>query len=500
MSSSDEKHVFVSYVHEDSARVDELCNILKASRIPYWRDRGSLGPGDAWKAKIRDAIRGGALVFLCCFSDNSRAKEKSHMNEEITLAVEEYRKMSPGRTWLIPVRFDSGSLPEWDLGAGRVLSDLNYADLFGPGLAAEAAALVTTIHGVMGEKQLGAAQALEAVEQATAADRVDLLKRLTKEMLLDPQRRIQLDDLVSQEAQRVVVTLTDSGRVAGPLGTSGEDQVVRLAEEANELWMLCAPFCASLQVAARWGPSQSVSPWVNGIRSFAGAANKTASGVQSLTELRHIPAVASVMTAAIASVTSGNWENLRVLVAEPSARDRYQAKTIPLLEATDPYAPFKSSELVAHTLAHSAVDGVGLKDAISDFSQNRKGKLFTPVADWLHHVLRPLFLDQIPDQETYDAEFDRAEVMLGFVSTDAIDARVDSLEDRWRRSRWFGRSLWRTKNHHGNPIEEFTQELAAQRTAWGPLRAGLFGGDVDRARAAMEKYSTDFADWSRNFR
>ena len=88
MSYSSGKHVFVSYVREDSAQVDQLCSVLEASRIPYWRDRTSLGPGDAWKAKIRDAIRGGSLVFLACFSENSRAKPKSHMTEELTLAVE----------------------------------------------------------------------------------------------------------------------------------------------------------------------------------------------------------------------------------------------------------------------------------------------------------------------------------------------------------------------------------------------------------------------------
>src|SRR6185369_11803800 len=121
-----------------------------------------------WKAKIREAIRGGSLVFLACFSDNSRAKDKSYMNEELTLAIEEYRKMPPGRTWLIPVRFDSGDLPEWDLGVGRVLSDLNHVDLFGPAHVAQAALLVTTIHGVMGQKQLGPAAVLEAVERATA--------------------------------------------------------------------------------------------------------------------------------------------------------------------------------------------------------------------------------------------------------------------------------------------------------------------------------------------
>jgi len=121
MRESEGKHVFVSYVREDSDAVDDLCSILEAAQIPYWRDRSALGPGDAWKAKIRQAIAEGSLVFLACFSNNSRAKDKSYMNEELTLAIEEFRMMPPGRTWLIPVRFDDGDLPEWDLGAGRTL-------------------------------------------------------------------------------------------------------------------------------------------------------------------------------------------------------------------------------------------------------------------------------------------------------------------------------------------------------------------------------------------
>ncbi|GAA3134138.1 hypothetical protein GCM10020255_008710 [Rhodococcus baikonurensis] len=125
------KHVFISYVRQDSAEVDKLCDLLKAANIAYWRDRESLGPGDAWKRVIRDAIQDGTAVFLACFSANQRAKEKSVMNEEIGIAVEEYRLRRPGKTWLVPVRFDDGDIDDWDLGANRSLRDINYVDLFG---------------------------------------------------------------------------------------------------------------------------------------------------------------------------------------------------------------------------------------------------------------------------------------------------------------------------------------------------------------------------------
>ena len=64
------KKVFISYVKEDSAHVDELCKVLKVAGVPYWRDRETLVPGDPWRDKIREAIRQESMVFLACFSDN----------------------------------------------------------------------------------------------------------------------------------------------------------------------------------------------------------------------------------------------------------------------------------------------------------------------------------------------------------------------------------------------------------------------------------------------
>lgn len=497
MADPDGKHVFVSYVREDKEAVDGLCAVLEAAQIPYWRDRKDLGAGDAWRAKIREAIRGGSLVFLACFSDNSRAKGKSYMNEELTLAVDEFRQRPPGATWLIPVRFDGGDLPYWDLGAGRGLDDLNYVDLFGDDHAANAAGLVTVIHRVMGDKSMSAASALEAVQQATSADRVDLLKRLTKEMLLDPQRRIDLHDLVSQEVQHVLAALTDEERVKGPLAGSGAEQVVKIAEQAVELTALVGPFIASLQVAARWGTPDDLGPWVAGIKSFVNAGNKVTSGITALIDLRHLPGMLTIMTAGIACSAAGKWDNLRTLVADQVVRERHRGKPISILEVTDFYTPF-STDWVGNALARSAREDLPLAEALNDFEEKRVGKFHTPIAEWLLKILRPVFADQLPDNETFEMEFDHAEVMLGLIATDAVEQRIaaDPENSGWGRTRWFGRSLWRATHGHGNPVEDFAQELAMRKSQWGPLTGGLFGGDESRAALALEKYGAEFTAWS----
>ncbi|MFI8356834.1 toll/interleukin-1 receptor domain-containing protein [Streptomyces cyaneofuscatus] len=494
MSDEVGKHVFISYVREDSEQVDSLCAVLEAAQIPYWRDRKDLGPGDSWKAQIRAAIRDGSLVFLACFSDSSRARDKSYMNEELALAVEEFRQRPPGRVWLIPVRFDAGDVPEWDLGAGRVLSDLNYSNLFGKDHTAQAARLVTTINRLLGEKRPDPATSLAAVEQATSANRVDLLQRLTKEMLLDPSRRIELDDLVSQEAQRVLAALKDKERVSAPLGDTNEEKIVRITEEAQALWALSEPFCASLQIASRWGGPESLTPWAGGIRSFVAAAIKPESGNSALIELRHLPGMMGIFTAALACASSGNWANLKSLVVDPSVRDRSEQKPTPVIEATDPHSPFgNTTDWVTNTLARATTMEQALDESLKDFTERRQGKYHTPVAEWMHHVLRPIFADQWPDDDAYSAEFDRAEAVLGTLAQDVVNVRAAANPEgrSWGRSHWFGRSTWRSHSH-GHAVADLVHELETQGTQWGPLRGGLFGGDEDRARAALVAYQTTF--------
>ena len=99
-------HAFISYVREDSLRVDQLQQILQAAGIPVWRDTADLWPGEDWRTKIRRAITDNALVFIACFSRASLARGKTYQNEELTLAIEQLRMHSPDDPWLIPIRLN----------------------------------------------------------------------------------------------------------------------------------------------------------------------------------------------------------------------------------------------------------------------------------------------------------------------------------------------------------------------------------------------------------
>ena len=149
---------------------------------------------------------------------------------------------------------------------------------------------------------------------------------------------------------------------------------------------------------------------------------------------------------------------------------------------------------LANVISRSRHAGISIEEAI-----NARKSYYTPEADWVNHIIRPWFNDLIPTQEEYDSLFDQAEVILGMLSTDYILATQTSEGSNAVfpiRTCWFGRSMWRTRNHQFNPIKIFAHELNTQGIQWGPLKAGLFGGSEQRATSALNEYKNLFDELS----
>lgn len=121
-------HVFISYVRENKEQADKLYETLSDADIEVWLDRQQIPPGTRWKQAIRDAIESGSF-FLACFSSEYQARDRSHMNEELTFAIEELRKRPRDRAWFIPVLLSECKIPNWSIGAGDTLRDLQWINL-----------------------------------------------------------------------------------------------------------------------------------------------------------------------------------------------------------------------------------------------------------------------------------------------------------------------------------------------------------------------------------
>lgn len=494
-TAADGKHAFISYVREDKDEVDRLCRHLENAGIPYWRDRKDLAPGDKWKAKIRDAIASGSIAFLACFSERSREKDKSYMNEELHLAVEQYRLRPPDRTWLIPVRFDSGDIPVWPLSATETLGDLDYADLFGADYADNAIKLMEAVKRALGLTGIDPSVRRTALEETPDSDKPQSFRQLTKELIRDRDREIELDDLVSAEVARVRGAMRDAERFPTDWkGGTPSQLAIDGALTANDYWRLAEPFCWSLQVAARYGTPENLTPWVKGLKAFATEAHKIAGGHTFLINLRHVPSLVAVFVAAMASSGQGKWVNFKTLLIDPTVTDRsYDASPkLPLVEAVNPYKPF-DQDSVTQLLVNSLIMGEDIETTQAALDRNEGFRYKTAPAAWLHAILRPIFNEQFPDDEEYDAAFDATEVILGLVDQDLLNLRHGPNQERaWlRETNWLGRSTWRSERHE-NPLDEFTENLSKLYSSYEPLQAGLFGGGYERAKTAAEQYRESF--------
>ncbi|MCW4353418.1 toll/interleukin-1 receptor domain-containing protein [Hoyosella sp. YIM 151337] len=506
MTAAGGKHVFISYVREDKDEVDKLCTVFDAVNIPYWRDLKNLEPGDAWKTRIREAIRSKALIFLACFSSNTATRQKSYMNEEITEAVGEFRKLAPGETWLIPVRLHDVKVPEWDLGAGRTLSDLNFVDLFGDQYTANIARLITKILEMMGGPAADSATVRTAINEAADAERPTLLRRLTKELVPVEEKRIEIDGIVSQEASRIVKAMKDETQfpMTLPQGITEHDRLVQSVETAQRYWKLTEPYCWSLQVAARWAPdAQTLKPWANAMKALHSQSIVIQPGSDALADLRAVPIVASVFVAALAALGQERWDNLRTLLVDVAVL-KYSSSTekTALLDAVSPFTPFQNTPNdTASTLARTIIEGEDAEAAAKAYMEKKARRYYTPVAEWLFRAVRPAFDEQFVSDDEYAEKFDETEIMLGLLSQDnqfmAAKARPGSYFHG--RSMWFGRSAWRSRNAYISPVQAVINEIEDRQQRWGPLQAGLFGGDLDRARKAAAAYNELFTQYRQNF-
>src|SRR6202022_3829253 len=96
---------------------------------------------------IKKAIQNGKF-FIACFSTEFNERNKTHMNEELTLAIDELRARPSEKIWFIPILLNEACIPsrpissvedlsdiqavklfeDWDIGINRILSVLRYDD------------------------------------------------------------------------------------------------------------------------------------------------------------------------------------------------------------------------------------------------------------------------------------------------------------------------------------------------------------------------------------
>ena len=140
------KHIFISYCRENEADVGTLRDELINGGEKVWWDDDIL-PGQDWKLEIQKAIEA-AYAVLVCFSREVEARYRSGIYPELRDAIEQYRRLAPGSSYLFPIRLSDCTIPRFTIDATHDLRDLQCIDLFPT--ARRAAAVQKLIKAVRG--------------------------------------------------------------------------------------------------------------------------------------------------------------------------------------------------------------------------------------------------------------------------------------------------------------------------------------------------------------
>lgn len=478
-------HVFISYLSEDSAQIDELQAALEAADFIVWRDKDKLWPGDDWQAEIRKAIRGGSFVFLACFSSNLAKREKSYQFEELILAAEEFRQRPPGTSWLITARLDECEIPEIDLGAGRTLGyTIHRADLFGPQKSAQIARLVVAIQRAMGASPGTPPASVSKVAADAGRAGSDVVERL-RELLRNPTLVMDYDEYLSELRARIVTALAN--RDEFPLNVP--PGVTQIDEGLARDWVkrirryddLMAPALIPLKLIAMYG-SQAHEQELT--RTLQIVAHEARSDIESdiFTVAHEYPAVLMTYALALGAQAKQNYSMLRAATADVQISIPGNMRVPFILTSGSQSLVGVDRWRVPGTIL--CLEDDGAPPTSEDISNllSQGGKRFTPVSDHLYTVLAPLFKEQFAVDTDYAEAFDRVEVLLDAISEDART----QVERYYGSHGGYGRYTWRHKWSDRGPETVMLEEARAQGAGWTPLLSGLFGGSSERAIAALE--------------
>lgn len=479
-------HVFISYITEDSEQIDELQGALEAADFIVWRDKDKLWPGDDWQHEIRKAIRTGSFVFLACFSSHLAGREKSYQFEELTLAAEEYRSRPPGAPWLMTARLDECEIPEFDLGAGRTLGrSIHRADLFGSQKSAQLSRLVVAIQRAIGLAPGVPPESISTVAADASRAKSDVVEQL-RVLLRNPSLVMDFDDYIGELRAPVRDALSDRERfsLVVPAGAKADAAFARTwVRRVRNYDDLIAPVLVPLKLIAMYGQKSHEMELTQTMRILAQESTQHV-GDDVFTSIHQYPAIVATFAVALGAVSKQNYSMLRaatadVLVSAPSGPQ------VPFILTSGTQSVVGLDQWRAFgTLLCLEDDEKPINDEkLSALLASQGGRRLTPVSDHLFTLLAPIYRQHFASDSDYADAFDRVEVLLDAIAEDARDQA-----DRYFGSHGgYGRYTWRRRHNERGPESDMLTEARAHGAGWTPLLAGLFGGDRDRAIAALER-------------
>ena len=281
---------------------------------------------------------------------------------------------------------------------------------------------------------------------------------LIKEYLSDPRYTIKLHDLAIQKLRETLLLTSEDNFAIGDVEWTLEEFNRRLKEYEQILEDLQRISCC----IAYWGKQEHI-PVLKTVLTRLTDRLEPKSGKRVWLALRWYPMILLLYSAGISALSADNYSNLAAMLLSRVGSSRSTGASTELtLAIGDAILELARLEVFKQLPGHE--------------------RHYVPRSEYLFKLLQPMFDDLLFLGRDYEQYFDRFEVLLALVHADLYKIEIKHV---WGP---IGRFGWKFKHRDVNPLKEIVEEAERQKESWGPLKAGLFGGDYSRFSSISSEY------------
>ena len=279
-----------------------------------------------------------------------------------------------------------------------------------------------------------------------------------KRYLVDPAAKIRLRDLLYEETEKLVGELNETA-FPGQTSLSNSEELKRRIDKYDAL---SETLLSMVVTGCFWGDQPQTKLWVDCLERIANATGGR-NGLVYLIKLRYYPALLLLYGAGLAAVAAGNFQTLKSILSQPKVKNE-RGIEVPICTEIYTYSVMEKD----------------LARLLPGYDRRH-----TPASDYIFERLRAPLREYTPRDDDYLSNFDYFEYLLALVY---VDLHHRDREDAW----WgpIGCFGWRGRNYGAaGAIVKIDNELATEGENWAPLRAGFFGGSIEQAKTAKEKFN-----------
>jgi len=285
----------------------------------------------------------------------------------------------------------------------------------------------------------------------------------TKELLAVPANRIKLDDLVTREVKRLLASIDLRHFPAQGTQPTKEEFEKRLQEyDASTVDLI-----EIAVLLAKWASDDQL-PSLEAIFVRLAEADKGSDGYTLWINFAWYPVSLLMYAAGISALAAQRYDVLKIILGTPVRTPRYEERgNVPVV------VPVFSGVSQTH-------------DAFKWLPGHERH--FVPRSEYVFKKMQPQLEDLLFLARSYEDLFDRFEMFVALTF-------ADQSERGWGPP---GRFSWKQSRGWGEgPLDALIKEAQSAGENWPPLRAGLFGGSLDRFLKVAEvlKAQTSRLGW-----